>query len=148
MIALLQRVSMAEVWIDGKRFSRIDKGILVFLGIDKSDCEQPKGEAIDRLGNKILNYRLFEDDNQQMNLNVMQKDGALLVVSQFTLAADTKKGLRPSFSSAAHPDAAEPLYNSFVDCLRSKYPKIETGIFGAHMEVGLVNDGPVTFILS
>lgn len=149
MIALLQRVSMAEVWIADKRFSRIEEGILVFLGIEKIDNESLSlNQEIQRLCDKILHYRIFEDLAGQMNLNVMQKNASLLIVPQFTLAADTRKGLRPSFSSAAQPATAEPIYRQFVDYLRSKYSKIETGVFGADMDIGLVNDGPATFILN
>lgn len=149
MIALLQRVSMAEVWIEGKRFSRIDKGLLVFLGIDKNDPQNQSIQTeIESLADKVLAYRIFADEKDQMNLNVMQASGELLIVSQFTLVADTDKGLRPSFSKAAHPKEALLLYDSFILYLNKKYPKIKTGIFGAKMEVGLVNDGPATFVLN
>ncbi len=149
MIALLQRVSMAEVWIDGKRFSRIEKGLLVFLGIDKNDAQNPSIQTeIERLADKILSYRIFADENDQMNLNVMQTSGELLIVSQFTLVADTHKGLRPSFSKAAAPKEALPLYDYFIQYLSGQYSKVKTGVFGAKMEVGLVNDGPATFVLS
>lgn len=149
MIALLQRVSMAEVWIGGKRFSRIDKGLLVFLGIDKEDAQNKliQSEA-QRLADKLLAYRIFADEKDQMNLNVKQVEGELLIVSQFTLVADTQKGLRPSFSQAADPKHALVLYEHFIEYMKTQYPKIKTGIFGAKMEVGLVNDGPATFILN
>lgn len=145
MKALLQRVSMAEVWIDGQRYNRIEKGILVLLGVEKKDITDK--DVVDKTVNKILKYRLFQDENDQMNLNVTQVEGEILVVSQFTLAADTKKGLRPSFSQGAHPSDAEPMYERFVQTITSQYPKVKTGIFAANMEVGLVNDGPVTFLL-
>ena len=149
MIALLQRVSMAEVWIEGKRFSRIDKGLLVFLGIDKNDAQnQSAMTQVQGLADKILAYRIFADENDQMNLNVKQTSGELLIVSQFTLVADTAKGLRPSFSQAADPKEALPLYEYFIEYLNAQYPKIKTGVFGAKMEVGLVNDGPATFVIS
>lgn len=145
MIALLQRVSMAEVWIAGKRYSRIENGILVFLGIDRNDSLDPA--SIDKLCHKILHLRIFADDRHQMNLNVQQVEGSILVVSQFTLCANTVNGLRPSFDTAAPPLQAEPIYQAFVACLEKKYSHVKTGVFGADMDVGLVNDGPVTFII-
>jgi len=113
------------------------------LGIQKTDTQETANKLID----KILAYRIFADADNKMNCNVQQIDGGVLVVSQFTLAADTKKGLRPSFSSAAPPQQAQELYNYFVAQLRSKHQKIATGIFAADMQVSLVNDGPVTFML-
>ena len=143
MLGLLQRVKRAAVDVDGKFVGKIDQGILLLLGIEKTDTEITANKLID----KMLAYRLFADEQNKMNCNVQQIKGGILVVSQFTLAADTNKGLRPSFSSAAPPAQAQALYNYFVERLRLKYSPIATGIFAADMHVSLVNDGPVTFML-
>lgn len=149
MKALIQRVSMAEVWVNGLRYNRIENGILLLLGIDKSDTRIESVEpVIEKLAHKVLHYRIFEDGDKKMNLNVQEIEGSVLIVSQFTISADTKKGLRPSFAEAAEPGKAEHLYNQFVSIMRVSYPHVKTGVFGAHMEVGLVNDGPVTFMLT
>ena len=144
MLALIQRVTSASVSVDGRIIGAIDRGLLVFLGIQRGDT-QSDSQA---LADKLLGYRVFADGQGKMNLNVQQTSGGILVVSQFTLAADTKKGLRPSFSSAAPPQEAEELYHHFVGYLRASYQSVATGEFAANMQVELVNDGPVTFLLS
>jgi len=143
MLGLLQRVKRASVDVDGECVGKIDQGILLLLGIEKNDTEATADKLID----KILAYRMFADEQQKMNCNLQQINGGILVVSQFTLAADTNKGLRPSFSSAAPPAQAEELYNYFVERLKLKHAQVATGVFAADMQVGLVNDGPVTFML-
>lgn len=143
MLGLIQRVKQASVTVNEEITGEIQQGILLLLGIPKNDTEETAKKLID----KILAYRIFSDENNKMNCSVQQIDGGILVVSQFTLAADTKKGLRPSFSSAAPPTQAEALYDYFVTQMRSKHPQVATGIFGADMQVSLINDGPVTFIL-
>lgn len=142
MIALIQRVSQAKVEVDGNITGQIQQGLLVLLGVQKEDDES----KADRLLEKVLNYRVFSDEQGKMNLNVQQVKGELLVVSQFTLAADTQKGLRPSFSKGANPEEAERLYNYFVQKCGEKIPTF-TGKFAADMQVSLTNDGPVTFWL-
>ncbi len=143
MLGLIQRVTSASVSVNNDVVGEIQRGILLLLGIQKTDTEETANKLIE----KILAYRIFADADNKMNCNVQQVDGGILVVSQFTLAADTKKGLRPSFSSAAPPVQAQALYDYFVTQLRSKHPKIATGIFAADMKVSLVNNGPVTFML-
>lgn len=143
MIALLQRVSWAQLRIDGEVFSEISQGLVVFLGIEKSD----DSAGADKLLHKLVNYRVFADGDERMNLSLLDKSCELLVVSQFTLAAATDKGLRPSFSSAMPPAEAEVLYEYLVDKAREQGLRIATGRFGADMKVALENDGPVTFIL-
>jgi D-tyrosyl-tRNA(Tyr) deacylase len=143
MKALIQRVSSASVTVDQQVVGAIHTGLLVLLGVEKDDTEQ----HLKKLAEKVLKYRVFSDENGKMNLNVQQAGGALLVVSQFTLAADTNSGLRPSFSTAAHPDNALTLYQDFVTYCRSFGIEVATGQFGADMQVALVNNGPVTFLL-
>ena len=143
MIALIQRVTQAQVDVQGEIVGKIDKGLLVLLGVEKEDSH----EKADKLAEKVLNYRVFSDENDKMNLNVQQAGGELLIVSQFTLAADTQKGLRPSFSKGAPPDLANKLYEYFVQKCGEKI-KVSTGRFAADMKVSLVNDGPVTFWLT
>jgi D-tyrosyl-tRNA(Tyr) deacylase len=143
MLGLIQRVKKASVTVNEEITGEIQQGILLLLGIQKNDTEETANKLID----KILAYRIFSDESNKMNCNVQQIDGGVLVVSQFTLAADTKKGLRPSFSSAAPPAQAEALYDYFVAQMCSKHPQVATGIFGADMQVSLINDGPVTFML-
>lgn len=143
MIALLQRVRRAEVQVDEQVVGSIGPGILVLLGVEAND--QPA--TLKKLADKVLNYRLFNDENGKMNLNVQQVGGKLLVVSQFTLAADTNSGLRPSFTPAALPAVAEPMYQQFVQYCQAQGVDVATGQFGADMQVSLVNDGPVTFWL-
>ncbi|MFZ7223685.1 D-aminoacyl-tRNA deacylase [Avibacterium avium] len=142
MIALIQRVSQAKVEVDGNITGQIQQGLLVLLGVQKDDNES----KADRLLEKVLNYRVFSDEQGKMNLNAQQVNGELLVVSQFTLAANTQKGLRPSFSKGANPEEAERLYNYFVQKCGEKIPTF-TGKFAADMQVSLINDGPVTFWL-
>lgn len=143
MKALLQRVSRASVDVDGQEVGRIQSGLLVFLGVNKEDTD----EVCKKMLEKILAYRVFSDDTGRMNLNVQDVSGALLVISQFTLVADTKKGLRPSFSSAGAPSESERLYELFIGMAEEKGIATESGRFGADMSVSLINDGPVTFLL-
>lgn len=142
MIALIQRVNWAKVEVAGQTVGEITKGLLVLLGVEQGDDET----KADRLLDKVLHYRIFSDEQGKMNLNVQQVEGSLLVVSQFTLAADTQKGLRPSFSKGASPADAERLYHYFH---RQSAERIstQTGQFAADMQVSLQNDGPVTFWL-
>ncbi len=143
MIGLLQRVSEARVTVDGKVIGEVGKGLLVLVCAQREDTE----ENAEKLAKKILAYRIFEDENGKMNKSISDVGGELLVVSQFTLAADTSRGLRPSFTPAAAPDVGERLYEHFVSAVRQSPLKVGTGEFGAHMQVGLVNDGPVTIWL-
>ena len=143
MIALIQRVSSAKVEVDGEIVGQIGKGLLVLLGVEKDDDRQ----KADKLAEKVLNYRVFSDENDKMNLNVQQVAGEVLVVSQFTLVADTQKGLRPSFSKGATPSLANELYEYFAQKCGEKV-KVECGRFAADMQVSLVNEGPVTFWLN
>lgn len=143
MKALIQRVSSASVTVDQQLVGAINTGLLVLLGVEKDDTEL----QLKKLADKVLKYRVFSDENGKMNLNVQQAGGALLVVSQFTLAADTNSGLRPSFSTAAVPDTAMKLHQDFVAYCRSCGIEVATGQFGADMQVALVNNGPVTFLL-
>lgn len=142
MIALIQRVSSAKVDVDGEIVGQIGKGLLVLLGVEKDDDRQ----KADKLAEKVLNYRVFSDADDKMNLNVQQVAGEVLVVSQFTLVADTQKGLRPSFSKGATPQLANELYEYFAQKCGEKV-KVECGRFAADMQVSLVNEGPVTFWL-
>lgn len=141
MRALIQRVKTASVTIDGKIFSEIDQGLLILLGIEDADAQ----EDIDWLAGKIARLRIFSDENDAMNLSVQDIDGDCMVVSQFTLHANTKKGNRPSFIKAARPETAIPLYEKFILQLEKETgKKVATGTFGAMMDVKLINDGPVT----
>ncbi len=141
MKALIQRVKKASVTIDGELFSSINSGILVFLGVEKTD----EKENAEKLAQKIVNLRIFEDENEKMNLSLKDVNGEMLVVSQFTLCGDCKKGTRPSFDKAAHPDLAVELYEYFIKCIEDNNIPVKTGKFRAMMDVELVNDGPVTF---
>lgn len=143
MIALLQRVSHASVVVDGATVGAIDAGLMVLLCAEKGDTER---EA-DALLNKLLGYRVFADDAGKMNRSVTDTGGALLLVPQFTLAADTRSGTRPSFSPAASPADGRRLFEHVVRQARARHPKVETGQFGADMQVSLTNDGPVTIWL-
>jgi D-tyrosyl-tRNA(Tyr) deacylase len=143
MKALLQRVSSSKVEVEGKVVGQINKGLLVFIGIEKQD----NTICADKMINKILSYRVFSDSNDKMNLSIRDINGDLLIVSQFTLAADTKSGTRAGFSTAMPPIEAENLYNYFLEKTKSMTTITESGIFGANMKVSLVNDGPVTFLL-
>jgi len=144
MQGLIQRVTHAKVEVSGECVGAIDKGILLLLGVEKLDDES----TADKLLHKVSNYRIFTDDAGKMNLSLKDIEGDLLVVSQFTLAADTKKGMRPSFSSAGTPVQAEALYDYFVAQAKAAGIKVQTGQFAANMQVSLCNDGPVTFNLS
>lgn len=143
MIALIQRVNEAKVVVNNKNIGEIQQGILAFIGIEKTDTK----EQVTRLLDKVLSYRIFADSDDKMNLSVQDIKGGLLLVPQFTLAADTQKGCRPSFSSAATPELGEQLFNEFIKQAKDKYQQIETGQFGADMKISLLNDGPVTFWL-
>ena len=143
MIALLQRVSEAKVTVDDKIAGEIGPGLLIFLGVFQNDAQ----EDIKFLTNKIVYLRIFDDAAGKMNRSLLDVEGAVLVVSQFTLCADTKKGRRPSFIKAAQPKLGEKFYNNFIQDLKKRGVSVATGIFGAMMDVQLVNDGPVTFLL-
>jgi D-tyrosyl-tRNA(Tyr) deacylase len=144
MKALIQRVSRAKVEVDGQITGEISQGLLVFIGIEKNDEQTQMHKMI----KKILSYRVFYDADEKMNLSVKDIDGSLLLVSQFTLAADTSSGTRPGFSTAKTPVEAKKLYEYFLSNISQQYPKVQSGIFGADMQVSLTNDGPVTFLLS
>ena len=143
MKALIQRVKRASVTIDGELYSAIDKGLLVFVGVEKAD-EKVNAE---KLAEKILKLRVFEDENEKMNLSVTDVQGEILIVSQFTLCGDCKKGTRPSFDNSAPLDKAIELYEYFVTCVKRSSLNVKTGKFRAMMDVELINDGPVTFWL-
>ncbi|EOC1319062.1 D-tyrosyl-tRNA(Tyr) deacylase [Cronobacter turicensis] len=143
MIALIQRVTHASVRVGEEVTGEIGPGLLVLLGVEKDDDEQ----KANRLCERVLGYRIFSDEQGKMNLNVQQAGGSVLVVSQFTLPADTEKGLRPSFSRGAPPEQAQALYDYFVSRCRAAGITTETGRFAADMQVSLTNDGPVTFWL-
>ncbi|MBA2779776.1 D-aminoacyl-tRNA deacylase [Billgrantia kenyensis] len=143
MKALIQRVRRASVTVEDRTVGAIDHGLLALVGVEKSDDEA----AAERLLHKLLRYRVFSDEAGKMNLDLQQVDGGLLLVSQFTLAADTRKGLRPSFSSAAPPADGERLFHYLLDRARATWPRVESGEFAANMQVELINDGPVTFLL-
>ena len=143
MKALIQRVKNASVSIDGEIYSSVGKGILVFLGVEKGDGI----ENAEKLAQKVLSLRIFEDKDGKMNFSIRDIAGEILVVSQFTLCGDCKKGTRPSFDAAAAPEIAVKLYEDFVNILKKSGLKVETGKFRAMMEVALVNDGPVTFMV-
>ncbi|RVU84104.1 D-tyrosyl-tRNA(Tyr) deacylase [Leucothrix sargassi] len=144
MIGLIQRVTNAQVVVDGEVIGKIDQGLLLLLGVQKEDSEA----QVDKLLHKVVNYRVFEDDDGRMNRSLLDTDGELLVVSQFTLPANTKKGMRPSFASSGDPVLARTLYDSFVKKAGDVVAKpVQTGEFAADMKVSLTNDGPVTFWL-
>ena len=153
MIALLQRVKSASVTVSEKQIASIQQGLLVLLGVEKNDDEN----TVDKLADKILKYRVFADADDKMNLSVLDIKGSVLIVPQFTLAADTQKGLRPSFSNAASPEKGLALFTQLIDIMRVKGDSmadnlpvdwLQTGQFGADMAVELLNDGPVTFNLT
>lgn len=143
MIGLLQRVSEAHVAIGGRQVGSIERGLLVLIGVRPAD----DAAAATRLLDRLLKYRVFADDQDKMNLSLTQVGGGLLLVPQFTLAADTRKGLRPGFSTAAAPQLGRPLFELLVATARKQHDKVQCGVFGANMQVSLVNDGPVTLWL-
>jgi D-tyrosyl-tRNA(Tyr) deacylase len=143
MIGLLQRVSQADVTVDGQKVGAIGPGLLVLIGVRPLDDEA----SAHRLLTRLLQYRIFPDEAGKMNLSLTQAKGQLLLVPQFTLAADTAKGLRPGFSTAAPPDQGRRLFDAVVQIARQQLGAVETGVFGAHMQVSLTNDGPVTIWL-
>lgn len=144
MITLIQRVTNASVSVKDEVIGEINQGILAFVGVEKDDQQH----NADRLVERLLGYRVFSDENDKMNLSLTDIQGGLLLVPQFTLAADTRKGRRPSFSSAASPQQGKELFNYFVEQAKTQYTSVATGQFGADMKVSLCNDGPVTFWLS
>jgi D-tyrosyl-tRNA(Tyr) deacylase len=143
MIGLLQRVREAYVDVEGQRVAEIGCGLLVLVGVEKSDTEADA----DRLLQRLLGYRVFEDEQRRMNHSVVEVQGGLLLVPQFTLAADTRKGMRPSFSSAAAPGEGKRWFDYLTSRASQLHSPVGSGVFGADMQVGLVNDGPVTFWL-
>ena len=147
MIALIQRVQHAQVVVEDKTVGKIDKGILALIGVQKDDHDK----SAKRLAERVASYRIFPDAEDKMNLSLKDIEGEILLVPQFTLAADTKKGNRPSFASAAPPAHGEQLFNHFCTCMQGIMceigGEIQTGVFGADMKVSLLNDGPVTFWL-
>lgn len=143
MKVLLQRVQQANVVVDNQVIGEIGAGLLLFVGVEKGDDEATAAKAVER----VVNYRVFADREDKMNCSLLDVQGQLLVVSQFTLAADTAKGRRPSFSTAAAPADGERLFNAFVDGCRAQVKQVATGQFGANMAVSLINDGPVTFMI-
>ena len=143
MIALIQRVSEARVVIDGQTHGEIGAGLVALIGVERADGAAQGARLLERL----LDYRVFADGSGRMNLSLRDQRGGLLLVPQFTLAADTSSGLRPGFSSAATPELAQGLFEQFVAAARAAHPYVATGQFGAHMQVSLTNDGPVTFWL-
>lgn len=143
MKGLIQRVSHASVRVDGEVTGAINGGILLLLGVEQGDSQA----SAEKLLQRVLNYRIFPDADDRMNLSLSDTGGGLLIVSQFTLVADTRKGLRPGFSRGATPAEGERLYNLFVEQARARHNPVETGRFGADMKVELLNDGPVTFLL-
>ncbi len=143
MIALIQRVSNAQVSVNQQIVGQIEQGILALIGVEKNDAQA----NADRLLQRLLGYRIFSDQQDKMNLSLVDINGGLLLVPQFTLAANTKKGMRPSFSSAAAPVLGEQLFDYFVQQAAGSYHQVQTGEFGTDMQVSLTNDGPVTFWL-
>jgi len=143
MICLIQRVRSSQLHIEGSLHTEIGQGLLALVGIEKEDT----AVTLSRMLDKLYAYRVFSDSEGKMNLSVKDIDGQVLLVSQFTLAADTQKGLRPGFSSAMPPSLAQPLFETMVSLARQRHSKTESGVFGADMQISLLNDGPVTFIL-
>jgi D-tyrosyl-tRNA(Tyr) deacylase len=143
MIALIQRASRAHVEVAGKIVGAVDLGLLALIGIQPSDTSEKASRLLDRL----LGYRIFDDERGRMNLSLAQVQGGLLLVPQFTLAADTQTGMRPSFTSAANPDLAKTLFEDLLKQAHARHPKVASGIFGATMRIHLINEGPATFWL-
>ena len=144
MKVCLQRVISGKVVVNGKVIGEIGKGIVAFVGFEKGDLMS----YIDKMAKKIVNLRIFEDDSGKMNLSLKEVGGELLLVPNFTLAADCRKGRRPSFQSSEEPSRAEEMFNRLVEACRNEGVNVKTGIFGADMKVHIINDGPVTFILT
>lgn len=144
MISVIQRVKQASVTINNELYSKINQGILVLFGVEKGDLK----EKADKIADKISKLRIFEDDNGKMNKSIIDISGEILVVSQFTLAGNCSKGTRPSFDNAEVPNKANDMYEYFISQLKQKGLPVKTGVFGAMMDVELINDGPVTFILN
>jgi len=144
MIAVIQRVSRASVDVDAVCIGQIGRGIVALVAVEPADTEA----CAERLAERVLSYRIFPDADERMNLSLSDISGGLLVISQFTLAADTRKGNRPGFSTAAAPERAQRLFDYFLLALKAKHGNVETGRFGANMQVALINDGPVTFTLT
>ncbi|NRA18983.1 MAG: D-tyrosyl-tRNA(Tyr) deacylase [Oceanospirillaceae bacterium] len=142
MKALIQRVSTAQVTVEEQTIGAIDQGIVLLLGVEKDDSST----TIERCLKKILNYRIFSDDKGKMNLSLKDIDAGLLIISQFTLVAQTNKGTRPGFSQGASPAHGEKIYDAFIASARNSHSKVACGQFGADMQVSLINDGPVTFM--
>lgn len=143
MKVLIQRVKEASVSIDGKLYSSIKQGILALIGIEKGDTT----EEIQKMAKKLVNLRIFSDENDKMNKSILDIKGEMLIVSQFTLCGNCKKGTRPSFDNSAPPDVAKKLYETFINEVKNYGINTQTGVFGAMMDVALINDGPVTFML-
>lgn len=143
MKALIQRVKSASVTIDGLLYSKIGQGLLVFLGVEKGDDKL----NAEKLADKLSKLRIFEDENEKMNHSILDIEGEMLIVSQFTLCGDCKKGTRPSFDKSAPPQVANELYEYFISQVKSFNVPVQTGKFGAMMDVELINDGPVTFMV-
>ena len=141
MLSIIQRVSNSNVTVDNKIIGEISKGIMALVCFEKEDTEQ----NLIKMADKILNYRIFEDEKNKMNLSLKFINAELLIIPQFTLAVDTRKGLRPSFSDSCPPDIAKEMFEKFILIMNKKYNKVKNGIFGADMKVSLINDGPVTF---
>ena len=144
MKAVIQRVSEGNVTVDGERVAEIGKGLVILLGIAPDDSMV----VAEELADKVAHLRIFEDEAGKMNLSILEIEGSAIVVSQFTLYADTSRGRRPSFIEAAKPDLAEPLVDAFANMLIDRGVPTQTGVFGAHMHVGMVNDGPVTIVMA
>ena len=143
MIGLIQRVKQASVTIQHKQIASINTGILLFLGVERNDS----AENVDKLLRKVLNYRIFNDNDQRMNLSITDLKGELLIVSQFTLVADTEKGNRPGFSRGATPEHGHAMFSEFVRKATEQHTRVSAGVFGVEMQISLLNDGPATFWL-
>lgn len=143
MVIIIQRVNFASCTVNGKIISKIEKGLVIFIGVSKDDDYK----KCEKLVKKIVNLRIFEDENGKMNNNIFQVNGSILAISQFTLVSDINRGNRPSFDSCMQPEKAKDIYNYFVKLLKEEKITVEEGIFGEHMIINIYNDGPVTFIL-
>ena len=143
MRAVVQRVKRAAVWVDGQKKAEIAKGLLVFLGVGQGDTIQDARYMV----NKVVGLRIFEDSEGKMNLSISDIGGELLIVSQFTLYGDVRRGKRPSFTQAMAPDQARPFFDQVIELFRKQWPNVQSGVFGAMMDIELINDGPVTILL-